>query len=671
MWTLFPDFVRNYYEACESVHSNFPSGKEELDPITCAGQANMGLLLLTARRLNLGFAIFAICTVVNLQDFLANCLLPEKKRTFVRNKKTDPKWLDHIEILSHAPVTGIAKECCLKDVQVIGSYFEVFKGLTGFTRSIFDGRLISSCCRIPPPVNLCEIREQLKLIDLHQCFNMVTCDLRHWFHQLPLGVELRRFFGLRIVVDTVSRFFTWVTVPMGWSWSPYIAQSVAWTLMLSTGLFDPLPPSTSTAMTPPRFLVKTVNGEVIMVAFLLYDNVLVAARHESQAEQFVAAFAAQLKHHNVEPKHISFFSRKSLLAEEWNDEDSESLTGEVNKPRCIHLGIQLGMTHGGKVRWRHDPDKVRKWRELVLPLLSASMTLRVMAKFIGIILWNNTVAMQGLLSVEEVLNVASIVGKEASGKKWDNVHSCTKKEEEILRSNFNAILLNGVHTLVAETTLLRRVYFASDASTKFNRWGAVELSLGETKVIGDPVGFEFGPVITDQHIFLKELYGAIWTLKYAAKKYGPRTSYYLVIDNTAAAAVLRRGYSSSSYANNLLRELPDFVLPHLTIVTVLSANNPADAPSRQGVPTCKKKKKLWWKAVDSAIASIRRHQDGLGLEYDVVSEDRKPKYGGVRHQEEDEVKDISRLNEPVDSFWSVALAPEILEFRCESQEGSL
>ena len=184
-----------------------------------------------------------------------------------------------------------------------------------------------------------------------------------------------------------------------------------------------------------------------------------------------------------------------------------------------------------------------------------------------------------------------------------------------------------------------------------------------TKILGDPVGFPFGPYIADQHIFLKELYGAIWTLKFAANKYGPRTSYCLVVDNTAVAAVLRRGYSSSSYANTLLRELPDYVMTHLEVVTVLSPDNPADAPSREGVPTCKKKKKIWWKSVDSAIASIRRHEQGLGLQYDVHSDTRRPQYGGVRHEEVDvsNAKDESRLNEPVDPEWLVALAPDVLE----------
>jgi hypothetical protein len=52
---------------------------------------------------------------------------------------------------------------------------------------------------------------------------VVECDLRHWFHQIKVDPELSRIFGLR---DN-EEYWEWATLPMGWSWSPAIAQVLA------------------------------------------------------------------------------------------------------------------------------------------------------------------------------------------------------------------------------------------------------------------------------------------------------------------------------------------------------------------------------------------------------------------------------------------------------------
>ena len=63
--------------------------------------------------------------------------------------------------------------------------------------------------------------------------SIVCGDLRHFFHQRPLGKDIQPFFGLilgrrRKCMRDRARAFLWRTLPMGWSYSPAIAQGIAW-----------------------------------------------------------------------------------------------------------------------------------------------------------------------------------------------------------------------------------------------------------------------------------------------------------------------------------------------------------------------------------------------------------------------------------------------------------
>jgi hypothetical protein len=49
---------------------------------------------------------------------------------------------------------------------------------------------------------------------------MIIGDLRHWFHQL--SIAFKKYVG----VATREGVYLWRTLPMGLSWSPYVAQAI-------------------------------------------------------------------------------------------------------------------------------------------------------------------------------------------------------------------------------------------------------------------------------------------------------------------------------------------------------------------------------------------------------------------------------------------------------------
>jgi len=118
------------------------------------------------------------------------------------------------------------------ELRHIGKYFAVPK-TEEIARAIWNGKSLSEKSLTPPPVFLPYLPEMLKKIgalskNFPEGMSMYTGDFRHFFHQIPVGKRLSTYFG----VSLGGRFFRWRTLPMGWSFSPYCAQSVAWAVLL-------------------------------------------------------------------------------------------------------------------------------------------------------------------------------------------------------------------------------------------------------------------------------------------------------------------------------------------------------------------------------------------------------------------------------------------------------
>ena len=121
---------------------------------------------------------------------------------------TAEKWADHIRSLI---VFGILLLVEWNEVKFVATYFAVAKGEC-CSRAIFNGRGLSSKMDPPPPVNLAMLGDVLEEIGKMKGPCHILCgDLRHWFHQIPLGRDLSSYFGIRHGGASYRR----TTLPMG------------------------------------------------------------------------------------------------------------------------------------------------------------------------------------------------------------------------------------------------------------------------------------------------------------------------------------------------------------------------------------------------------------------------------------------------------------------------
>jgi hypothetical protein len=93
-------------------------------------------------------------------------------------------------------------------------------------RAIFDCRRINERAGPPPALRLIGKEEIFLLTSFFSEPWFAEADFRHWFFQLALSQVVRNAFTFR---HGRERLRCW---PMGFSWSPVVAQAVTMTLLL-------------------------------------------------------------------------------------------------------------------------------------------------------------------------------------------------------------------------------------------------------------------------------------------------------------------------------------------------------------------------------------------------------------------------------------------------------
>lgn len=163
--------------------------------------------------------------------------------------------------------TGLASACNRRKGTQRGyaRFFTILKkkGMDGVNllRTILDCVDANEQFVEPPPVNLPhlpDIQEAFK-----NCNRIKVLDLRHFFHQIPLGKHLRKWFSIIFGALTLE----WNTVPMGWKWACFIAQAISTFAVCKEDA--------------PQWknLVDIIHTEGI-VACVVYDNIMVGGNDE-------------------------------------------------------------------------------------------------------------------------------------------------------------------------------------------------------------------------------------------------------------------------------------------------------------------------------------------------------------------------------------------------------
>jgi len=188
-------------------------------------------------------------------------------------KPRDAKaFMKHIEVLAKpaADKSGLVlKE--LTDGRPRGyvSYFPILKE-PELARAIFDGRFFNLRCFPSPKFHLGDIEillDTLSSFGTKRVFFYST-DLVNCFYQIPLGSHL----AIWMAVMAGGRSYLPQVLPMGWSWSCFIAQSLCWGVILKTKHGDKdlgIPQSVVNGEVPGR--VRMNDGTFILV---VYDTIL-------------------------------------------------------------------------------------------------------------------------------------------------------------------------------------------------------------------------------------------------------------------------------------------------------------------------------------------------------------------------------------------------------------
>ncbi len=592
----------------------------QLDPVTVAGSVKLAKVADWADALQLSFASTAIGWLADVKDLWLDG--PPPKLTLLT--ETAEAYAAHLKLLRK---WRVVRKSRLDRIWFSSRYFAVPKGTDGLGRSIFNGRALSDRFRAPPPVNLPEVSEITRrisaLVSTHGKIWGCTADLRHWFHQISASRELRKIFG----VICNGQAYEWACLPMGWSFSPRICQSIAWTLLLyhsdPNGNEDGLRKaraSLRSSKDPPRFVNLHASDEhesLVGFVTLTYDNIIVIGTDRAIVTYLLARIRRNLDEARAVLKEWREFSPSTINMSGYLALPPASPEASLWTSGLSHLGVEYGVAHspitkvggGPMLRWRHTPSRLKKW-ERWQQHLQERPTCRTVSRIIGFILWDQYVALRPLCELNATMSLLRRVAILVGGRRdrWDEPASLSVHEENDLSRHMRRILQNAWHE--SNITAPRRgrvdpITICTDASGDIGI-GAVILSPdGSSPTVWLN---EFPSGLRNSHIFLKEMAAATIYVSRLCRLFEIyNRQITVVVDNSAVAFALRNMYSSNSHASDMLKRLFSIISERscfLEVIQVSSENNPADDPSRG-------KRTLDPLRLARGVAAIQQYSAGL------------------------------------------------------------
>jgi hypothetical protein len=498
---------------------------------------------------------------------IPTCTTPEAES----HPWTAKKWQGH---LLQLVIFTILVAISWKDIRGAAKYFAVPKSET-CARAIFNGRVCSRKLQSPPPVNLPFLPD---IIDIMNSFDgpaeVLVADIRHWFHQIPLNESVSQHF----CVGSGGSWFRWRTLPMGFSWAPYVAQSLAWCLLLfcPDNATWPFKLDRQTMLNqPPSYLRLNCGGFITVfydniIAFGSRHNIALLDRRWFGCSRTKGTFA----HFGVTMKECFCSTR----------ERAENLSPKLE---FTYLGVDFMRTRkcirDGRdvfhLQWRQNKPKLERWLANCDGILRSSpenqATRRQIARVCGRFLWRFGLTRLPLCELSDII---AIIRKVATGSGWDDKAELSAEQYETIRTNLDILRANAWLDYALEPH--REVITAcSDSSQR--SWGYVVYT--DSGVIER--GFQWSNSdFLDEHIFLKELIAACRTITHCINmNQGRPTEVRIGIDNSAAGHAIRHMHSSNVHAEVQLKKLWKTLTESKSTVhtiTLLSEQNAADAASR-------------------------------------------------------------------------------------------
>ena len=382
---------------------------------------------------------------------------------------------------------------------------------------------------------------------------MVLVDFRHYFHQLPVSDGLSRLFGLCLNTGkNTSKWFRWICVPMGWSWAPYIAQSIGWYVVMRNQKCFRAINRGDVFEEPPMFL-ETEKGGVV---FLYYDNVHGYFTDKSEAEEFLSQLRVNMSSSNlnIRSKYEHLFTPSPSGSEE---------------DRLDALGVEYAMDgeEDGSftLRWRPSQAKVSK---LDSNAVKNAFTPRQFARIAGRCLYRRLLLPHMPADNGDLIHVISMAGSHRKNgvNMWDDKEFRDfllqddkrrgRESIEALQAAWDETLANpwiSVPHQMEETQFI--VSDACSVTYGHVRFEAQKTPGRMTKVRRFACSCKYPDQINPMHIYIKEIFAACRALKEAAesaKREQVKRELVIGIDNTAARYAIERRASVNDVAHRVI-----------------------------------------------------------------------------------------------------------------------
>jgi len=567
----------------------------KIDPIDDPGKFDVSKALVESdeRHQNIPFVQHASLILSDWDYCKTNVIrndLSEEEKNSIRERshrtKTKPSFLASVLLLIN---WALFEECRRDEIYCYSKYFQVPKG-NDLWRVIADSRIAGRLCHKPFPVNFPHIRTILLEMAALGATYCVVGDFKFWFYQMAISTGLRTLFG----IECSDLFCRLSCLPQGWSWSPRLAQCMAWTIILHCEVGESkLGVNETWTINPPQFirLKDPVSGSVVGLIFLWLDNILIACQDPKLRRDWYERLVRNAKLYNARWKHL-------------DEKDTPNYLGIHFQTKKVET-IPHAPTSSFKVLWSHENERIGKWRHV---LNGPVNTAREVATHVGIVIWHHMVSLEPLFTVKRCINVLRRIAPKMKFKSWwdkplqdiDPSLIITETERAILKSHVKKALnnplcsvdLNPAATVVYACTDACKVDQADlSGPNARKRTGAYEN--GKGFVI-------FGPNFATDHedflchkkrwndsdrsldIHLLELMAVEWALEYVPI-YSSGVRLILGCDNTIAVSALNNGYSTCDKACAIalrIREKCKGRHIHLELVWVPTKENAADPPSR-------------------------------------------------------------------------------------------
>lgn len=587
MWKLFKpmNLYGNTYDAYGDLDRT-ETHRLLLDNITCAKRINIKKL---NRFMQLAPCLKRAYEFLTSTDGFDRFTQPRDLPKTVTAKK----WRNHIDQLEKA---GIIEKVNKEQLLSTAGYFAVPKS-DGTARAIWNGRKISRCSNVPPPVNLPNLpdilREASQLLHNHNGVDVITGDFRHFFHQITASRNMQSYLGIAIEDDNGNlQYYKWITLPMGHSWSPWTAQAIAWALLLykETSEEDIFETNISTSEQLPTYIHLKEGGFITV----FYDNVFAigASRRVMQIldGRLKRNFRLLGNDEPVELKHWNYLTFKELKKNPFDFLGAE-----------IKVSAKRNSEETWDLMWRHTHAKNMQWIERYNP--RTADTCRQVARICGIILWRHQLTLRPLCGIANLMHLLrTLAEKVREARSWDTTANLHQTECQLIENMWRSVETNDWEKY-GNNKHTSTIFLASDSSD--DKWGYVVFSNHDVIC---KEGFTWNQGFQHMHIFVKEAISAIEAIERTTNN-KTDTLIYAVIDNTAAASALRNMYSSNGIVCKRLEQLSHTLETNrnrIEVVTVKSTTNVADPISRGHVQHESEAERL-----QASIKAIAQHKLGI------------------------------------------------------------